>query len=100
MLPNPFLGVTSRQGEVDVPITKVELEHGIRVNVLLMSFGSGLVPIYEEQASRIEANISLDAWAKMDVNEKALVIAMRRTTLAMRNLQTEAEIAKQKQKKV
>ena len=96
--PRRFLGVTKSNGEIDVPATKIELEHGISSNLMLVSMAVGLVPIYEEQLTRLEHGINLDAWAGMSVDEKAMIIALRRTTMAMKNLQAEAEI-KQAEKK-
>ena len=98
MPPNPFLGVTKSNGEIDVPATRVELEHGISSNLRLSSMAEGMVPIYEEQLTRLERGIDLDAWAGMNVDEKAMIVAVRRTTMAMKNLQAEAEI-KQAEKK-
>jgi hypothetical protein len=40
----------------------------------------------------MERNIGLKDWAEMDVTEKALFIAVRRLGMAMKNLQSEAEI--------
>jgi hypothetical protein len=57
-----------------------------------------LVPVYEEQISRLERGIDLKTWSGMDVNEKAMIIAVRRTTMAMKNIQTEAEIKKSEKK--
>lgn len=54
---------------------------------------AGLVPIYEEHEARLERGIEVRAWMEMDETEKALIIAARRTHIAIRNLQAEAEIA-------
>jgi len=52
----------------------------------------GIVPIYEEHEARLERGIGVDAWMEMDEREKALIIAARRTRIAIANLQAEAEI--------
>jgi hypothetical protein len=70
----------------------VELDHGINSGLWMNSLAPGLVSIYEEQSSRIERDISLEKWAEMSVDEKAMIVAVRRTTIAMKNIQSEAEI--------
>lgn len=60
--------------------------------IRLRSLGIGMVPVYEEQEARLERNISMRQWEEMTVDEKALIVAMRRIRIAMQNLQTEAEI--------
>lgn len=92
--PNPFLGATRNEGEEEQPITEIELDHGISAGIILRSMGTGLIPIYEEHAARLERGIDLQTWAQMDVTEKALLVAVRRVRIAERNLQSEAEIAK------
>ena len=58
----------------------------------LRSYSRETVPIYEEHEARLERNIGLAAWMEMDTIEKALIVAARRIRIAMRNLQSEAEI--------
>jgi hypothetical protein len=89
---------TKHQGELDVAITKIELTHAVSAGVWLGSIIDGIVPVYEEHLARLERHIDLDTWAKMDVDEKAMIIAIRRITLALNNLQAEAEIAKSEKK--
>jgi len=74
----------------------VELKNGINAGISLRALGSGMVTLQEEHATRLEHGISLTAWADMPELEKALAIANRRNGIAMRNLQTEAEIEKAK----
>lgn len=64
--------------------------------VYLRSFGNinGMVPVFEEHEARLERNIGLDDWLKMNVDERALVIATRRVRIALGNLQNEAELKK------
>lgn len=92
MPPNNFLGVTRNKSGIDIPATKIELEHGISSNLWMESLAPGLIPIYEENVARLERGIDLETWTKMTVDEKAMIIAIRRTTIAMNNLQSEAEI--------
>lgn len=73
-------------------MTGVELEYGVSSGVHLRSLSAGLVSLYEEHITRLERGISIEDWGKMDSTEKALVIAARRITIAMKNLQSEAEI--------
>jgi hypothetical protein len=70
----------------------VELEYGVSAGIRLRSLAEGLVPIFEEHMTRLERGISIEDWGKMDSTEKALVIASRRIAIAMKNLQSEAEI--------
>jgi len=92
MPPNNFLGVIRNNGDITVPATKVELEHGISSNLWMESLAPGLIPIYEEHVARLERGIGLTEWDKMSMEEKAMIVAVRRTTIAMSNLQSEAEI--------
>jgi hypothetical protein len=90
--PRTFLGATTPSGEDFVPITKIELEHGVSAGIYLRLFGEGIVSLFEEQENRLERNIDLETWANMPPTEKALIVAMRRIRTAMHNLQSEAEI--------
>lgn len=81
---------------MDTPATKVELEHGVSPGVWLGSLANGLIPVYEEHLARLERGINLDEWAKMSVDEKAMIVAVRRISNAMQNLQAEAEIVQSK----
>jgi hypothetical protein len=92
MPPYNFLGVTRNNGDIDEPATKIELEHGISSNLWMVSLAPGLIPIYEEHAARLERGISLETWEKMNVDEKAMIVAVKRIMVAMSNLQSEAEI--------
>ena len=85
---------------MDIPATKVELENGINAGLLQNIFGEipGLVPIFEEHYCRMESDISLETWAKMERYEKAFIIAFCRVKTAVKNLQTEAEINESKKK--
>ena len=59
--------------------------------------GVNLVPVYEEHAARLERGLTVASWLELDETEKALIIARRRISIQMQNLQTEAEIRKAKQ---
>lgn len=95
-MPSPFLGTTKRVGELDLPVTRVELEFGVSAGVQLRAMAGGMVPIYEEHEARLERGIPLETWGQMDVDEKALLIANRRIRNQLANLQAEAEIRAQK----
>ncbi len=91
-----FLGVSKRIGEVEYPVTELELDHAVYSGVTQKASGIDLVTIQEEQEARIEADIRLEEWSAMDVFEKALLIAVRRNKNAIANQQAEAEIKKSK----
>jgi len=80
-----------------MPVTKIELEHGVSAGVTLRSPAYGLVPIYEEHEARLERGIGVQAWMDMDETEKALIVAARRIRIAIANLQAEAEIKRSEQ---
>mgnify|MGYP001184895256 CR=1 FL=1 len=84
--------MTKRQGDVDTPATKVELTHGISSSMWLSKLNAGLVPIYEEHRVRADRGIDIETWSRMNVDEKAIIIAISRVSNAIQNLQTEAEI--------
>lgn len=87
-----FLGVTRRQGEIDLPVTAIELEHAVYSGAKLKILAEGMVPVFEEQEARVERGLSLETWGSMPLYEKALIIAIRRTNISLQNLQNEAEI--------
>jgi len=64
----------------------------------LRSFGSGLVPLYEENEARLERGIELEPWGEMEEMEKALIVAARRIRIAIKNLQEEAQIKESERK--
>ena len=79
-------------------MTHVELDNAISAGVQWGSIGAGMVSTFEENSARLERNHTLEAWAKLDRMEKAMIIAVRRIGNAMQNLQTEAEIRASKRK--
>ena len=79
-----------------MPITEIELENGVSAGISLRLLGNGMVPVFEEHSARLERGISVRAWMEMDETEKALILARRRISIQMQNLQTEAELAKAK----
>lgn len=85
--------MTQHIGEREVLVTEVELEHGVSAGILWGGI-AGLVPVQEEHEARLERNIGLEEWGRMDTMEKALIIAARRNRIAIANIQTEAEIRK------
>lgn len=70
----------------------MELDNAVSSGVNLKSFGPDTVPIHEEHEARLERGIRLAEWTEMETLEKALVIANRRTRIAIANLQADAEI--------
>jgi len=92
-LPPPFLGASKNLDGRNIPVTEIELEHGVSAGVQLRSPSAGLVPIYEEHETRLERGIDIQTWMEMEETEKALIVAARRIRIALANLQAEAEIA-------
>lgn len=74
------------------------MENGVNPGLWLESMAPGLITNYEEHSARIEAGINIERWMAMDVDEKAMIVAVRRTTNAIHNLTTEAEIEMAKKK--
>ena len=72
----------------------MELEYGVGTGIRLSGVATGLVSVQEEHEARLERGIGLYDWGKMDLMEKALIVAVRRNRIAMQNIQTEAEIRK------
>ena len=70
----------------------MELDNAISAGIELRTLGPDIVPPHEEHEARLERGIRLAEWAQMDVYEKALIIASRRTRVAISNLQADAEI--------
>jgi hypothetical protein len=65
---------------------------------MLGTLAAEIVPTFEEHLARLERGINLETWSRMDVEEKAIIIAVRRMSKAVDNLQAEAEIAKSESK--
>lgn len=55
-----------------------------------------MVPIFEEQSTRLERGFSIQSWLELDPIERAMIIAIRRIENSMKNLQAEAEISASK----
>lgn len=79
---------------MQVPVTQFELEYGVNAGIGLRVLGEDMVPIHEEHEARLERGISVGAWLAMDELERGLIIAVRRTRIAIENLNTEAQIKK------
>lgn len=84
--------MTKAAGEVQENVTRIELDNGINAGIYWRSLGEGMVPIFEEHLARLERNIRLDEWWKLEPMERAMIVAVRRVDNATKNLQTEAEI--------
>ena len=79
-------------------MTRIELDDSVSAGIQWGSIGVGMVPMFEENSARLERNYTLEAWARLDATEKAMIVAVRRIGNAMQNLQTEAEIRASKRK--
>lgn len=77
-----------------MPVTRIELDHGVSAGIGLRLLGEGIVPLQEEHEARLERGIGIEEWMKMDSMEKALLIAVRRVHFAIENLNAEAQIKK------
>lgn len=89
--------MTKKIGYNNVSITRIDLQHGVSSGVSWGIISEGMVPVFEEQLSRIEANYKLDEWMNMEPIEKSMIIAVRRLRIAMENQQAEAEVRNAKQ---
>lgn len=66
----------------------------------MLSLLPGMIPIFEEQETRLERGFSLAEWAVLDYWEKVLLVAVRRTERSIKNLQSEAEIEQMRRQTV
>ena len=64
----------------------------------LRSFLEDMVPLHEEHAARLERGIRIREWMEMDYWEKVLIVAHRRISAAIRNLQEDAQIEEMERK--
>lgn len=85
-------------GYTDENVTRIELDIGTHAGIRWGSLSGEMVPIFEEQAARLERNYTVQAWLDLDPMERALVIAIRRVDNAMKNIQAEAEMREAKRK--
>lgn len=91
-MPSPFLGVSKHYADASVPVTQVELDNSVSPNVEVRAIGLGMVPIYEEHTVRLESGYKLNEWTALDVMEKALLVAVRRSRIALENIQADEQI--------
>ena len=85
-------------GENNVSVTEVDLDHGVSAGIRLRSIGNGMIPIFEEHTARIDSRLSLEEWDKLPYMERAMIIATHRVKNAISNLQQEAEIRESERK--
>lgn len=91
-----FLRVTKSIGYTDESVTKIELKSSVSAGIRWGSLGNEMVPIFEEQSTRLERGFSIQAWLDLDPMERAMIVAVRRIDNSMKNLQAEAEISASK----
>lgn len=72
------------------------MEYGLYSGIHLRGIADGLVPFQEEHEARLEYRIGLEDWGRMEVFDKALIVAVRRNKLAMQNINAETEIRETK----
>lgn len=84
--------MSKRIGDVDTPITEIELEHGISAGIQQRIGASGLVSTYEEHEARLTRGYNVNDWYALDPLERAICVAQLRISRAMENQQAEAEI--------
>lgn len=84
-----------KQGNAEILATHVELEHEVSAGLWQNTVIPGTIPLIEEHTARLERGIDLETWGKMNSDEKALLVAVRRVNIAIHNLQQEAEIEAQ-----
>lgn len=68
------------------------LPHAVNAGIQWGALGTEMIPIFEEQAARLEKNYRMDEWNALDRMERAMIIAVRRVDISMKNHQSEAEI--------
>lgn len=85
------------EGSQLLRVSEIELDNAVSAGISLRTLGPDTVPPHEEHEARLERGIRLAEWAAMDMFEKALIIANRRTRIAIENLQADAEIKRAKQ---
>lgn len=95
--PKPFLMVTKNSYEIRESVTRFESENAINAGISWGAIGPGIVPIFEEHATRMERGYTLQAWYELEPLERAMTVAMRRIDIASKNLQMDAEIRHSKQ---
>lgn len=86
--------MTKRVGEIEILVTEIELDHAVYAGVNQSAQGDDLVTLQEEHEARLERGLNVEAWSRMEMYEKALLIAARRNRIAIANQQAEAEIQK------
>jgi hypothetical protein len=88
--------VTVALNETNTSVTEIELKYGVSAGISLRSLGNDLVPLFEEHEARVERGYDIDGWYSLSSMERAFCVAQRRIRIAMKNLQSEAEIDKSK----
>lgn len=86
--------MTKKVGEVDEPITHVELEERVNAGIQWKSIGSDMVPIFEEHSVRVERGHTLESWYALQPMERAIMVAQKRIENSMKNHYSEAEANK------
>lgn len=90
--------MTKRVGEINVNVSRIELDEAVSAGISWRTLGPGMVSIYEENVARHEAGILIDDWMAMGRTDKAMTIAIRRIKIASENLNGEAQVKAAKRK--
>jgi len=90
--------VTIPNGITRDSVTKAQLDGGPATGLQWGALGAGMVPTFEEQAARLDKNMTLEQWGALDPMERALLIAQRRIDAAIRAVQEEAAARQAKRK--
>jgi len=90
--------VTVKIGERVTNVTEVELDHGVNAGISFNIYGLNLIPVYEEQQTRVENRFTLAEWDALPYLDKVLSVAMRRIRLSIKNVQAEAELSESERK--
>lgn len=88
--------VTAPNGAIRDSVTRVET-NGVSAGIRWGALGVDMVPIFEETTVRIEQRYTTEEWARLDPMEKAIMIAQKRISNAIQNIQSEAEMRRMKQ---
>ena len=87
--------VTAPKGAIRDSVTRVETD-GVSAGIRWGALGVEMVPIFEETTVRIDQRYTTGEWAQLDPMEKAIMVAQKRISNAIQNIQSEAEMRRMK----
>ena len=87
--------VTAPKGAIRDSVTRLETD-GVSAGIRWGALGVEMVPIFEETTVRIDQRYTTGEWAQLDPMEKAIMVAQKRISNAIQNIQSEAEMRRMK----